>query len=233
MNKQLPQLPLGLSLKDEATFDNFFAAKNSEILAELKKCIAGQGERIIYLCGQRGQGRSHLLQAACHEAHQQKMTSVYLPIDQLLSFSPDVLNGFEALSLVCVDDLHRIAGQPLWEEAVFHLFNRVYDAGGKLILSANDLPKSINLGLPDLVSRLSWGMVFTLHSLTDDEKLAALVMRAKRRGIHLSEDAAKYILTHCPRHMGTLLAALEVLDKASLAAQRRLTVPFVKEVLEI
>lgn len=233
MQKKLSQLPLGLSLRDEATFSNFYAGKNAEMVTELKNTASGQGERIIYLCGTRGQGCSHLLQASCHEAQQHQLTSAYLPLSSLLAISPEVLSGFETFSLVCIDDLHLAAGHPEWEEALFHFYNRIYDAGGRIVMAANDLPKSINIGLPDLVSRLSWGIVFQLHPLTDEEKLAVLTMRANHRGISLPEEVGKYILTHCPRHMGTLFAALDALDKASLAAQRRLTVPFVKEVLQI
>lgn len=233
MHKISSQLALGLTLKDEATFENFYTTRNGEVIAELKKMISGGDERVVYICGARGQGRSHLLQAACHYAHQHQMSSAYLPLADLISLTPEVLNGFELLSLVCIDDLHRIAGQPQWEETIFHLYNRIYDSGGKIIIAANDLPKSIHLELPDLTSRLSWGMTFQLHSLTDAEKLSILTLRAKHRGISLSEEVGKYLLTHCPRNMGTLFAALDVLDKASLAAQRRLTIPFVKEVLEI
>lgn len=227
------QLTLGLGLKDEATFGNFYAAKNTEIVTELKKTASGQGESVIYLCGSRGQGRSHLLQAACHHAHQHQMSSVYLPLGQLASHTPEVLNGLECLDIICIDDLHIVAGIAEWEEAIFHLYNRLHDAAKKIVVTANDLPKAIQLKLPDLVSRLSAGIVFQLHPLEDMEKLSTLIMRAKHRGISLSEETGKYILTHCPRHMGTLLAALDALDKASLAAQRRLTIPFVKEILEI
>ena len=233
MQKSSSQLTLGLSLKDEATFTNFYSAKNAEIVAQLKKTVNGQGEKVVYLCGTRGQGCSHLLQAACHYAHQQQMSSVYLPLAQLISLTPEVLNGLELLDLVCMDDLHIIAGNAEWEEAIFHLYNRLYDSGKNIVIAAKDLPKAINLELPDLVSRLSWGFVFQLHPLDDMEKLSILTIRANRRGISLSEEVGKYILTHCPRHMGTLFAALDALDKASLAAQRRLTIPFVKEVLEI
>lgn len=228
-----PQLTLGLSLKDEATFDNFFIGNNAEIITALKKTAAAEGERMVYICGARGQGRSHLLQAVCHQASQQKITSVYLPLGNLIAFTPDVLSGLETLNIICLDDLQAVAGQRAWEEAIFHLYNRVYDAGGRIVITAHALPKSLALTLPDLESRLSWGVVYQLHALTDEEKLAALIMRAKRRGIFLSEEVARYILTHCPRHMGTLFAALDALDNASLAAQRRLTIPFVKEVLQI
>lgn len=227
------QLTLGFSLKDEATFANFHAANNAEIAAELKKTSSGQGERVIYLHGMRGEGCSHLLQACCHYAYQYQLSSVYLPLSNLLTFSAEVLNGLESLAVVCLDDLHVIAGMPEWEEAIFHLYNRIYDRGGSIIIAANDLPRAIHLSLPDLVSRLSWGMVYQLQALADTDKLTILTMRANHRGISLSEEVGKYILTHCPRHMNTLFAALDALDKASLAAQRRLTIPFVKEVLQI
>lgn len=228
-----PQLTLGLSLRDEATFENFIPGENAEMVTELKNTANGQGERRIYLCGTRGFGCSHLLQACCHHAHQHQLSSVYVPLSQAASLTPDILLGLESLALVCIDDLHVVAGHREWEEAIFHLYNRVYDAGGSIVLAANDLPKGLALQLPDLASRLSWGMVYQLHALTDSEKLLVLTTRAKRRGMSLSDEVGKYILTHCPRHMSTLIAALDALDNASLAAQRRLTIPFVKEVLQI
>ena len=233
MRNRLLQLTLGLSLKDEATFENFFSGENAEIVAGIKKTAGGQGERVIYLCGARGQGRSHLLQAACHDAHQQHLSSVYLPLAEAGVLSPDMLHGLESLALVCMDDVHAIAGRADWEEAIFHLYNRLYDSGGRIIIAANELPKAIPFLLPDLASRLAWGIVYQLHSLSDAEKLDVLKMRALRRGIDLSDEVGRYILTHCPRHMGTLFAVLDALDKASLAAQRRLTIPFVKEILEL
>ncbi len=232
-SRVIAQLPLGLSLRDDASFDNFYPGKNAEIIAALQKTASGHGEKIIYLCGSRGQGLSHLLQASCHEAARHKVSAVYLPLGQLMLQSPEILHGFESLQLICVDDLQCIAQSAVWEEAVFHLFNRVYDAGGSIIFTGNDLPKSLPIALPDLVSRLSWGVVYQLHPLSDAEKITVLIRRAQGRGITLSEEVGKYILSHCPRHMTTLFAALDALDKASLAAQRRLTIPFVKEVLEI
>ncbi|OGT35936.1 MAG: DnaA regulatory inactivator Hda [Gammaproteobacteria bacterium RIFCSPHIGHO2_12_FULL_37_14] len=233
MQKLSAQLTLGLSLKDETTFDNFYLGKNAEIITELKKLANKQGERIIFLCGSRGQGCSHLLQACCHYAYQQRHSSVYLPLANLLTLSPEILDGLETRELICLDDLEVIAQHREWEEAVFHLFNRTYDSGGSIVFAAHTLPKSIQLHLADLESRLTWGIIYQLQSLTDVEKLAALIMRANRRGMGLSDEVGKYILTHCPRQMNTLFAALEALDKASLAAQRRLTIPFIKEVLQI
>jgi len=232
MEKLSPQVPLGLS-KDEATFANYYAGKNTHIVEELKAAATGVGEQIIYLYGAYGLGCSHLLQATCHYAHQQKVQSVYLPLSELRQYSPDMLLGLERYPLLCVDDLHKVAGESEWEEALFHLFNRIRDAGGRMIFAANDVPQSLSLHLPDLISRLSWGLVYELLPLTNQEKLSVFSMRAHKRGIHLPDEVGKYILTHYSRHMGALFNALDMLDRATLAAQRRLTIPFVKEVLEI
>ena len=227
------QLTLGVGLKDEATFANFYAGKNTHLMTALKNAAEGHGERVIYCYGMGGQGCTHLLQAACHEAHQYAKSAVYIPLANLHDFTPAIFEGLETLDLVCVDDVHHIAGQPEWEEAFFHAYNRIHDAGTRLIVTANVAPKALRLVLPDVVSRLVWGMVFQIQPLTDDEKLYVLMMRAERRGLMLSEEVGKFILNHCPRHMSTLFAALHALDKVSLAAQRKLTIPFVKEVLQI
>lgn len=227
------QLTLGVGLKDEATFTNYFPGNNQQIVTELKKTAHGHGERVIYFCGSGGEGRTHLLQACCHEATTQQRSSVYIPLENFPDFSPDIFQGLESLALVCIDDLHKIAGKPQWEEAFFHLYNRIHDAGGSLIVTANCVPKALGLALPDVVSRLVWGMMFQLQPLADQEKVQILMMRSHRRGMTLVEEVGRFILTHCPRHMTTLFAALDTLDKASLTAQRKLTIPFVKEVLQI
>ncbi|MDX1901317.1 MAG: DnaA regulatory inactivator Hda [Gammaproteobacteria bacterium] len=234
MKNAIHQLTLGVSLKDHATFDNYFSGSNTHLVQELFKAAQGSSsQRVIYFYGAGGQGFTHLLQASCHEAHRQRRTAAYLPFADYKNFSPALFEGLETLNLVCFDDTHLIAGVPQWEEAFFHAFNRIYDAGGTLIFTANCSPRQAGFRLPDLVSRLSWGIVFQLQPLTDVEKLAMLMMRAQRRGMTLSEEVGRFILTHCPRHMSTLCTALDVLDRTSLAAQRRLTIPFVKTVLEI
>lgn len=227
------QLTLGVGLKDEATFANFYSEKNAELIAALKKVAAGEGERITYFYGTGGLGCTHLLQACCHEANQHQVSSVYIPLKSNTDISPEIFDGLESLQLICVDDIHRIATKPAWEEAFFHAYNRILDSGSRLIVTANVAPKSLGLTLPDVISRLAWGVVYPLCPLQDDEKLQVLIMRAERRGMTLSEEVGRFILNHCPRHMSTLFAALDALDNVSLAAQRKLTIPFVKSVLQI
>ena len=227
------QLTLSVSLRDDATFANYFSKQNAELVAELKRAASGEGQRAIYFHGAGGLGRTHLSQACCHHANQSGLHSIYLPLSSLMSYSPEILEGLEKLALVCVDDLHVIAGRRPWEEAFLYFYNRLMDEGGRLVMTAKSAPKSLGLILPDVASRLTAGVVYQLQPLADDEKLAALIKRAELRGLLLSEDVARFILTHCPRHMTTLFAALDALDKESLASKRRPTIPFVKEVLEI
>lgn len=233
MQPLLAQLTLSLTAKEDANFANFYAGRNKDIIAAMLATVQGVGDKQIYLYGVQGQGLSHLLQACCYAASQSHISSVYLPMKNMVNLSSEMLDGLEALSVLCIDDIEAIAGRSDWEEAIFHLYNRVNANGGRIIVAAHDSPKALAIQLPDLISRLAWGVVYQLHPLNDDEKLIVLNMCAARRGIYLSEDVGKYILTHCPRQMNTLFSVLDVLDKASLAAQRRLTIPFVKEVLQL
>jgi DnaA family protein len=134
---------------------------------------------------------------------------------------------------VCVDDVEAAAGYGAWEEALFHLYNRLIDSGGGLLVSAAVAPAQLAIRLPDLVSRLGAAPVYQLHPLNDDQSLEAMRLRARQRGFELPEETGRYLLRRLPRDLSALMSLLERLDTASLAAQRKLTVPFVKSVLEL
>ncbi len=222
-----PQLPLGIGLKDSATFDNFYPVGNEVVLQALQQ----GNDRMLYLWGPAGCGKSHLLQALCHAAAAEGLSPVYLPLQELISLTPDLLHGLEHQALIAIDDIQVVAGLSEWEEALFHLYNRVRDHGQRLVVSASVAPAGLALTLPDLTSRLGWGPVFQLATLTDTDKRAALQMRARRRGLEMNNEVADYLLRRCPRDMDSLFNLLNRLDQASLAAQRRLTIPFVRDLL--
>ncbi len=229
MNTQLA-LPLGL--RDDATFDNFYKGVNEHCNAALISAASGLDYPFIYLWGQVGAGRTHLLQAACCDATQKNRTSLYLPL-ATPELTPQILHDLEHINLVCIDDIDAIAQNKPWEEALFYLYNRIRDTGQTLIIAGAHPPQRLGLGLPDLASRLAWGVVFQVHILSDEDKLAALAMRAKLRGLVLSDEVGQFLLRRCPRSMSELFAILDTLDKASLQAQRKLTIPFVKSVLGV
>lgn len=227
----LRQLSLCVGLHDEATFANFYPGENIELLNELRQFIAGSSERFIYICGGHGSGRSHLLQAVCHERHQMDQTAMYLPLSQN-EFSPSILDGMEHLSLVCLDDLDHVLGKPEWDEALFHFYNRVRDNQTFLLVSAALLPTHIKSCLPDLRSRLSWGLLYQLSALSEKDRYDALIARAESRGFKLSDEVARFLLRHYPRDTHALFTILDCLDHASLAHKRKITIPFVRQVLD-
>lgn len=218
------QIPLRIGLRDSATFANFHAGPNAAVVHTLQ---LGE-EPFIYLGGGHGSGRSHLLQAACHAESEQHGQAAYLPLSECMTMSPQMLEGMEQLSLLAIDDVQLLSGHSGWELALFHLYNRVRDAGKRMIVAGNGAPVSLGITLPDLLSRLGWGPVFQLQPLDDEDKSAALRMRAKQRGMELPTEVADYLLNHASRDMHDLFSLLERLDEGSLAAQRRLTIPFVK-----
>ncbi|ARN72967.1 DnaA regulatory inactivator Hda [Oceanicoccus sagamiensis] len=231
MSFTFEQLPLAVQLRDDTTFDNFYAGDNALLLETLRAQLPS-GERYIFLYGASRGGRSHLLQAACHQADELGLTSVYLPLTELRDYPPqELFEGLEQLSLVCLDDIDTVMGDSDWEQSLFHLFNRLQERQVHLIVSANSAVRELNSGLADLSSRLSWGAVFQLKSLSDPQRSAAIQLRAERRGLELNDEVIQFIYHRCQRDMETLLDVLDTLDHASLKEQRRLTVPFVKDIM--
>ncbi len=225
------QLPLGLGLRDDATFDNYCVGNNAAVLENLRHCLQGTGESYIYLWGEQGVGRSHLLQACCHAFDSVERATVYLPLDEFQQLSPEMLDSMETLDLICLDSVNAVIGQRCWEEAIFHLYNRLQSTQTRLLIAGDIVPSRLPCLMPDLRSRLSQGLVLHVEPLNDEQKFSALKMRAQRRGLDLPDDVAQYLLHHYPRNMAVLFDALIKLDEASLVRQRRLTVPFVKLVL--
>lgn len=229
------QLSLGVSLKDDATFENFYAppdAGNAQVVAAVRAQLGEAGEHFIYVWGRSGVGLTHLLQASCHLAETRELAIQYLPLKELVGFAPEaLLEGLEALDVICLDGLDAVAGKPDWEEALFSLYNALRDSGGRLLVAAEQSPRELPLALEDLRSRLQWGLVFQVQGLEDADKQQALIQRAGRRGLTLNEEVASYIIQRAPRDMNLLFCYLNRLDHASLSEQRKLTIPFVKKVL--
>lgn len=217
------QLTLGISLRDDATFDNYFAGQNEQVVHSLVE----QLEPYVFLFGEQGSGKSHLLQAACHEAGKDNSPVVYLPLSEP-GLMPAMLEGLESMALVALDDVNSIIGDDVWETALFNLYNRAREEGTKLLVSSNEPLASLDIKLADLRSRLSWGPVFQLSGLSDKDKQFALQQRAKNRGLELEDGVVTYLLKRSPRDMNSLFSLFEKLDKASMVEKRRLTIPFIK-----
>ena len=260
MSAQPQQLSLAIRLNDQATFDNFCciaesihtpvvealkalgaapstenASAEGSLLAEGSLPAEGSllAEGSIYLWGASGSGVSHLLQATCHHARLNDRQAQYLPLADLMDFPPrQLLEGLELLNLVCLDDIQVIAADGGWQEAVFHLFNRIRDRGGRLLIGADSPPAQLDDVLPDLTSRLGWGPVFQLATLDDEQKSQVIQFRADRRGMHFDDDPARYLVTRSGRSMVELMERLNQLEQLAVDEKRKLTIPFLKKTFD-
>jgi DnaA family protein len=236
--KVASQLALSVQLPDDETFSSFQSIANYSATEQLKAFIKASkmAERSVhvhsfYLFGLSGVGKSHLLHASCTYAEKLGLSSVCLSFSELKQLSVEVLDGLENIDLICLDDVQLIAGDQAWQQAVFDLFNRVIEQDKCLIITGNQSVSQLNIDLADLVSRLSWGMTEQIKPLDDEEKLIALKFRAQQRGLLLSDEVAKYLLSHLSREMSDLISALGELDEASIREQRKITIPFIKNIL--
>jgi DnaA family protein len=230
------QLPLGIRLPDSSVFESYFAGRNQPavdaLLASLEHDPSKQTPTCIWIHGAHGTGKTHLLQAACARSSREGRSAAYLPLPEVISLGEELLAGFGELGVVCLDDAQVIAGREPWERALFRLHQELQERDGRLLVAGGAPPAMLPFKLRDLGSRLNGGLVLTLQALDEPEQMAALQLRAQLRGLELPDETAQFMLRRLPRDMTHLYAVLDELDAASLVAQRRLTVPFVKEVLE-
>jgi DnaA-homolog protein len=230
------QLPLGIRLRDTSVFASYFGGRNQSVVDALRTLSArrvapSDGPTCVWVHGVASTGKTHLLQAMCARAHGDGATAAYLPLAEVASLSEELLSGYGQFSLVCLDDAEAIAGDAAWERALFRLHQELDEQAGRLVMSGAVPPAALGFKLADLASRLNGGLVLTLQPLDEAEQIAALQLRAQLRGFELPEETAVFLLRRLPRNMTALCAFLDQLDEASLIAQRRLTVPFVKSVM--
>ncbi len=226
------QLPLHFEFRTNQTFSDFFPGTHHEIIAHLQQCVAGLGEQQIFLWGQPGLGKTHLLQACCHQAQQQNLNSFYFDLANAELPDPAILDGLDEYDVVCFDNIEHIAGHADWELAFFNFFNQLRDRGHRLIVSACSAPNTIAIQLPDLLTRLNWGLTLKIQTLTDSDRIAALIFKANQMGFEIAPQAGRFLLAHYDRDLAGLWRLLDKLDKASLAAKRKLTLPFLKQILD-
>ena len=224
------QLPLGMTLGSDLGFDTLVTSRNSEAFAAVHAALQSHGQ-LVYVWGAEGSGRTHLLQALVRDASGHERRAALLPLRERAAWQSDMLEGLDDFDVVALDDVDAIAHDVDWERAVFNLFNAVRDAGGNLIVSAGQPPGGLDMLLPDLRSRLGSMLVYHWKALDDEGRLEALQKKAAARGMELPTEAAQWLLVRHSRDMRFLADLIDRLDHASLAAQRRLTIPFIRDLL--
>ena len=222
-----PQLPLSLRTPPDQRLDAFHG--QPAVRDAVRAAARGEQRDWLYLSGPAGSGKTHLLLAACAEAGAAGRRAAYLPLAAFAGALADVLPAQEGADLVCLDGLEAIAGQRADEEALFHFHNRARAGGTVLLYAARGNPAALGLGLPDLATRLGQCTRFTLEALDDDGRRELLRQRAARRGLQLDDAVMDYLMRRSERDLASLTALLDRLDKASLAEQRRITIPFLRQ----
>ena len=216
----MTQLLLGLAPEWVPTLENFVAGRNVELLSALRHAVtAQQGERGLYLWGETGGGKSHLLQAVVGHARDAGQLAVYA-----CGAVP------EAAQVVAVDDVESLDDAA--QIALFALYNRMRENGGMLLVSGKQAPAFLQLRA-DLRTRLGWGLVYQVHALSDAEKAQALQQHAQARGLELGNEVTTYLLRHGRRDLPALLVTLNALDEHCLRLKRTASVPLLKDVMSL
>ncbi len=206
------------------TFDNFVAGGNAELLSVLHQALSGESaERCVYVWGADGSGKSHLLRACVMAAQESGLNAVYAGG----TVPPQELDALA--DVVAVDDVEQLGADE--QIALFDLYNRMRESGGLLLVSGTASPLHLDLR-DDLRTRLGWGLVYQVHSLSDDEKAQALNRHAQSRGFSLPPEVTQYLLRHGRRDLPSLMNALDALDAQSLRLHRAPSVPLLKEVMQ-
>jgi len=223
----LSQLPLALGLEDHASFATFVAGANAAAVEHVRSLAADRADT-VWLWGGEGAGKSHLLQAACRAATAADRRAMYVALP---AASPALLDGLEHVELLALDDVHTIAGQLEWEQPLFTILNAFLSRNGALLIAATAPAARCGFQLADLASRGAGAITYRLASLADEERADALRVHAAARGLELDAAAAEFLLRRVARDMKALTQWLARLDRASLSAQRKLTIPFIRQQL--
>ena len=225
------QIPFKFDNFKKRDFDSFFQGENKDLLYFLNTMIKTRSNNSIYIWGPQGTGKTHLLQAACKQANEMDWHVTYIPLEQYRDFSIDILDGLGKLDLVCIDDLEFIIDNIEWQQRVTLLFNEIRDNKNSIIISSKISPNNIKIGLDDLKSRLVWGHVFKIKAADDELKIKILKKEANERSFNLNDDVVEFLIRRSNRDLTSLIEILDEIDRSSLAAKRKITVPFVKELI--
>jgi DnaA family protein len=219
----MKQLALTLVPPPAPALDNFFPGQNSELLVLLRNLVAGRAvERSIYLWGESGSGRSHLLRATITALGAAGLTCAYVSRGDSIP-APSVL-----LRAVAVDDVETLDARN--QRAFFSLYNQLRERAGIVLAAGNSPPARLKLR-PELLTRLGWGLVYQVQALTDEDKARALKGHAASRSFDLPDGVIEYLLRHQSRDLPSLMSVLDALDRHSLEAKRPITLPLLKELL--
>ena len=229
------QLTLGVTLNTQQQLSNFSYSGAPALARTVDQLLLSEQADSVYVFGAQGVGKSHLLQGCVLKAQEMGREAVYISCSELVQIpthqASDCLAGLENNELVCVDDIDCLVADSHWAQAWFHLYNKLMQQGNHLVMSATSNPRTIDCSLNDLRSRLQLANVFQLNALDEVASGRLLQAKAKQKGLQLTDEQVAYIFSRSPRGLANLLVVLDLLDSASWHEKRRITIPFIKQVM--
>ncbi|MGB1800072.1 MAG: DnaA regulatory inactivator Hda [Gammaproteobacteria bacterium] len=222
------QIPFQFGDFQKNDLASFLVGESGNLIKLLKQIANKESNHVLYLWGEVGTGKTHLLQAVCKQAAESDLHVAYIPLKQIEELSAEMLHDLGELDLVCIDDVESIIGQLEWQQGLTWLYNELKDNNHSLIISGNKSPANSGLELDDLKSRLSSDQVIQIKSPSEDLKIEILKQKAKERSFELSDEVIEFLIRRVDRNLTSLIDVLDKIDHASLAAKRKITIPFVK-----
>ena len=223
------QIPLPVSISEYMTFETFYLSSNKAVIDSIKD----DRNKLIWIAGLQGTGKTHILQATVNYMDDGDNRLLYLPMVESKDFTPDILDNLNQFDLVAIDDIENVIGDFSWEEQLLILYEELIHTKCRILISSSDTPQGLRFKLPDLASRFSLGLVDRLKPMNEEQIIKAISLHATVRGFNLPAEVAKYLISRVPRDVSVLVDIIKLLDYESLSKQRKLTVPFIKTVLDI
>ena len=223
------QIPLPVSISEYMTFETFYLSSNKAVIDSIKD----DKNKLIWIAGFQGSGKTHILQATVNYMDTGDNRLLYLPMRESKDFTPDILDNLNQFDLVAIDDIENVIGNFAWEEQLLILYEELIHTKSRILISSSDTPQGLSFKLPDLSSRFSLGLVERLKPMNEEQIIEAISLHATVRGFNLPQEVAKYLISRVPRDVSVLVDIIKLLDYESLSKQRKLTIPFIKTVLDI
>lgn len=235
------QLTLSVEIREDANFKQFIGTPSEKCAVLLEDALHEGSETLIYVSGAKESGKTHLASAAIHYCEAHGKAVAYFAMNDLAGIDDsfealfEELDSFDVVVLENIDRWLAVKDDEQLEareRALFNIFNEFKQSGQQLILTARASVGNLEIHLADLASRIQSGLSLTLSPFSDEAKQKILQNAAMERGLEMSDEISSFIIRRSGRNMGQLFAVLDSLDRASLEEKRRLTVPFVKKVLD-
>ena len=229
------QLIFPFQVNQKASFASFFCSPdNAALMSRLTDLVASKNADELIINGAEGSGKSFLMQAICNELSSSGKQFAFIPMNKAINMGVEIFQNLASLNSVCIDDLQLILSMEEWETALFNLINECQQSNCSLILSfgGNQSLEDITQ-LPDLLSRIKRMEFMKLQAVQDEFLNQALDFVSQQLDINLEKAELEFLLKHQTREFSLLVDNLMVLDKQAASLKRKITIPLIKETLNL